>query len=96
MTTATATAMKIVPVNDGVASHRTGTLYDINVQTISRILGFEPNVDDDPYKVVNSWAFEVDGKPCAIWDYKGSHLRGQFSTFGSHKVFDKLFGSNYS
>jgi len=85
----------IIP-NSDIAGHRTGTLYDINVETINRILGFEPNVVDDPDKVVNSWGFEVHGIPCAIWDYKGSHLHGQFSTFGPHRIFDKLFGSNYA
>jgi len=85
----------ITPVANLTGSHRTGTLYDINVATISEILGFAPNVDDDPYKVVNSWAFEVDGIPCAIWDYKGSHHHGQFSTFGPQDIFDELFGSHY-
>lgn len=87
--------MTIVP-NSNIGGHRTGTLYDINVETINKILGFEPNIEDDPDKVVNSWGFEVDGERCAIWDYKGSHLHGQFSTYGSHDVFDKLFGTNYA
>ena len=87
--------MTIVP-NSNIVSFRTGTLYDINVETINKILGFEPNIEDDPDKVVNSWGFEVDGEQCAIWDYKGSHLHGQFATYGSHDLFDKLFGTNYA
>jgi len=87
--------MTIVPTRN-ISGFRTGTLYDIDVETINRILGFEPNVVDDPDKVVNSWAFDVDGERCAIWDFKGSHLHGQFSTYGSHDVFDKLFGTNYA
>lgn len=87
--------MDIVPV-DIPGAHQTGTLYDINVSTISNILGFEPNVEDDPMKVKNSWGFKVDGKLCGIWDYKGSEKYGQFSTFGPDEVFEKLFGSNYA
>lgn len=86
--------MKITPVAKPGA-HRTGTLYDINVKTISNILGFEPNVQDDPDKVVNSWGFEVDGVHCAIWDYKGSHNFGSFSTFGPNEIFEKIFPAHY-
>jgi hypothetical protein len=86
----------ITPVSYLTGSHRTGTLYDINVATIIEILGFAPNVQDDPDKVVNSWAFMVDGKKLAVWDYKGSHLSGQFSTYGDHEVMAELFGSNYA
>ena len=86
--------MVITPVNK-VGAHRTGTLDDINAKTISEILGFEPNVQDDPDKVVNSWGFEVDGVFCGIWDYKGSHKYGSFSTFGPNEVFEKLFPAHY-
>jgi len=87
--------MKVEEYNGFIGSHRTGSLYDINVSTINRILGFEPNQDDDPDKVVNSWGFIVDGEKCAVWDYKGSHEFGQFSTYGPNEVFEKLFGTNY-
>jgi hypothetical protein len=88
--------MKVEEYDGWFSSHRTGTLYDINVETINRILGFEANSDDDPDKVVNSWRFMADEEQCAIWDYKGSHEYGQFSTFGPNEVFEKLFGTNYA
>lgn len=87
--------MKVEEYDGFIASNRTGNLYDINVSTINRILGFEPNQDDDPDKVENSWGFVVDGVKCAIWDWKGSQNYGQFSTFGPDDVFIKLFGTNY-
>lgn len=37
-------------------------------------------------KVKNEWHFSVDGKNCAIWDYKGA----RWSAFGPKEVFDKL------
>lgn len=86
--------MKIQP-NAQVRSYRTGTLRGITVGEIQEVLGFAPNCEDDPSKVVNSWGFTVDGRPCAIWDYKGSHRIGEFSTFGPADVFDKLFGARY-
>lgn len=86
--------MKIVPVNKS-GLHRTGTLDDINVRTISEVLGFEPNVQDDADKVVHSWGFEADGVHCGIWDYKGSHEYGSFSTFGPDIIFEKLFPAHY-
>jgi hypothetical protein len=86
--------MKIVPINKAGA-HRTGALYDINVKTITDILGFNPNVQDDPDKVEHSWGFEVDGQYCGIWDYKHSNEWGQFSTFGPAEVFEKLFPAHY-
>ena len=86
--------MNIIPVNK-VGSFRTGTLEDINVATINEILGFEPNVADDPHKVVHSWGFEVDGVHCAIWDYKGSHFFGSFSVYGPAEIFQKLFPAHY-
>lgn len=87
--------MKITPIDKPGAS-RTGTLYDINVKTITEILGFGPNVEDDPNKVVNSWGFEIDGQEFGVWDYKGSHEHGQFSTYGDSTVLEKLFGVHYT
>lgn len=42
--------------------------------------------DDDPDKVKFSWAFLVDGKECAIWDYKGTRWSG----YGPRECFDAL------
>ena len=86
--------MNIQPV-DQLGSHRTGSLRGITVAEIREVLGFAPNCDDDPSKVVNSWGFTVDGEHCGIWDYKGSHRIGEFSTFGPHEVLSKLFGARY-
>lgn len=90
------TMIKIIPNPDAVG-HRTGVLRDVTVDQINEALGFEPNVDDDPYKVVNSWAAETaEGVRFAIWDYKGSHKFGQFSTFGPDWIFEELFPKNYT
>ena len=86
--------MKITPC-DNAGSHRKGSLVNITAQGISKILGFKPNVEDDPDKVVNSWAFKAEGKKCAIWDYKGSHLDQMFSTYGDSSTLKKIFGSTY-
>ncbi|SHH47245.1 hypothetical protein [Bradyrhizobium erythrophlei] len=86
--------MNITP-NNSIASHRTGALVGLCDWDITAKLGFSPNIEDDPDKVVNSWGFDVDGKPCAIWDYKGSHKRGIFSTFGPRDVLRRLFGDHY-
>ena len=86
--------MQIIP-SDTVGSHRTGRLENITTGEVNGILGFGPNVDDDPDKVVNSWGFKAMGQNCAIWDYKGSHKYKQFSTYGSHEIFSMLFGNRY-
>jgi hypothetical protein len=87
-------ALVIKPVNKA-GSHRTGTLNDIKAAEITRILGFKSNIQDDPDKVKYSWGFEVDGKLCGIWDYKGSVRLGQFSTYGDHEALAKIFGDLY-
>jgi hypothetical protein len=86
--------MNIKPI-DTAGAFLTGKLYDINVATITEVLGFEPNIEDDPNKVVNSWGFEIDGEQFGIWDYKGSHNFGQFSTYGDSSVLAKLFPAHY-
>jgi hypothetical protein len=86
--------MKIKPFNK-VGGCRQGLLKNITVSEISQILGFGPNCKDDPYKVVNSWGFKVDGIHCGIWDYKGSHKFKQFSTYGPDLVFETIFGEHY-
>ena len=84
----------ITPV-ELMGTHRTGTLENISKRIIIDVLGFEPNSIDDPDKVVSSWTFEVDGKPAAIWDYKGSHLRGVYSTYDPHKVLGEVFDGKF-
>lgn len=68
--------------------HRTGSIDSAyTVREINEILGFRPNVQDDPGKVKHSWGFTVDGQRCGIWDYRG----GRWSVFGPQEVFDVLF-----
>lgn len=86
--------MVITPISIAGQS-KTGVLYDITVTAIAEVLGFPPNVEDDPDKVENSWGFEIDGKQFGIWDYKGSHHMGQFSTYGDSSVLAKLFPAHY-
>lgn len=76
-------------IND---SYRTGGLKDITRAQIIQVLGFAPNVEDDPDKVVNSWGFMVNGTDhCAIWDYKGSHMFNRWSTYDPAGVLPALF-----
>jgi hypothetical protein len=87
--------MTVTPVGHISGTHRTGGLNNISAEQISEILGFKSNVDDDPDKVVNSWAGESDGELFAIWDYKGSHNYNQFSTWGDSETLDRLFGAYF-
>lgn len=86
--------MKIKPISH-VDSHKTGEICGLDKADIDRLLGFEPNVPDDEYKVKYSWAFTVDGEPCAVWDWKGSHAMRTWSAYGPHAVLAKVFGSHY-
>lgn len=86
--------MKIIP-NNTAGGARTGTLSNLTVERINELLGFEPNVDDDPDKVNHSWGFTVDGSEFGVWDYKGSELQGRFSCCGSSKTLTKIFGEHY-
>ena len=77
-------------------SHRTGTLDGVTYDEIVRVLGFVPNIEDDPYKVKYSWSFYVDlGDDeqvlCAIWDWKGSSEYNLWSTSGPSGVIQALF-----
>ena len=79
--------MKIVPVNRPGDHRSCSVSSDYTVEEITKILGFAPNVKDDPFKVKNSWGFKVDGVQCGIWDYKGS----RWSFFGPREIAEKLF-----
>ena len=76
--------MKIEPTTKFIASHKQGSIHASKEQIV-KVLGFEPNVDDDAGKVVNSWGFTIDGEDAAIWDWKGSEHFNEFSYF-NHKV----------
>jgi hypothetical protein len=86
--------MKINPINEPGQS-RTGYLMNITKKEIEKIIGFEPNVKDDPIKVKYSWGFEIDSKQFGIWDYCGSSDYNEFSTYGDHDVLYKLFSGRY-
>lgn len=86
--------MHIEAINKA-GKNKTGELTGITVAGINHILGFEPNVQDDPDSVEHSWGFLVDGEHCGIWDYNGSSRWGIFSTYGNHEVFKELFGRAY-
>jgi hypothetical protein len=75
------------------STYRTGGLQNLTATQIIDILGMRPNAKDDPDKVVNSWAFTVDGKPCAIWDYKGSHIVQMWSCYDPENALGALFKS---
>lgn len=84
--------MNIMPISEP-GCHRTGEICGYTADQISSILGFAPNVQDDPDKVSHSWGFLADGIQCGIWSYKGSEKYNNFSTYGPKNVFDTLFPS---
>lgn len=88
-------APTIRPLNSLDSTYRTGGLIDLPKEKIVQVLGFAPNVEDDPFKVVNSWAFMVNGEPAAIWDYKGSHKRNAWSVYDPSGVVVGLFGAKH-
>jgi hypothetical protein len=73
------------------STYRTGGLQNLTATQIIDILGMKPSVQDDEDKVVNSWEFTVDGKPCAIWDYKGSHYVQMWSVYDPEGALPTLF-----
>lgn len=84
--------IRITPVDNLNDTYRTCGLVNITKAQIMDVLGFAPNVDDDETKVVNSWAFNVNGREsCAIWDYKGSHLYNRWSCYDPAGVLPALF-----
>jgi len=83
--------MIIRPIDYFVSTHRTASISKYAAWQIEKILGFPPNVDDDPDKVVHSWLFTVDGYECGIWDYKGSHHLNMWSVYDPHNVLGQLF-----
>ena len=87
----------IEPTRIWFSSHRTGGLERLHVDDITKILGFAPNVEDDPDKVTFSWRCYVDGSPFAVWDYKGSHHAKRWSVYDpEHKVMDVFPVDNIS
>jgi len=85
--------IKITPIRSiPNGGYRMGGLKGLTKAQITEVLGFPPNAQDDPDKVVNSWAFNVNGKDvCGIWDYKGSHLFNRWSYYDPAGVLPALF-----
>lgn len=83
------------PCSGHFASHRTGTLVISTKDRVADIIGFPANRAGCS-KTGMEWAFTYRGHECAIWSYKGSHLRGELSTFGPASVFKELFGDAWS
>ena len=95
--------MKFSP-SDVIGSSRQGRISNITAEEIEEIFGFGPNVNDDPWKVVHSWAVDVSEVPgmftddtwtVHVWDYKGSHMFGQFSVCGDPNIMEMIFGDRY-
>lgn len=85
--------VRITPINTlPNGSYRMGGLKNISKAQITEVLGFAPNALDDPDKVVNCWAFNVNGtEVCGIWDYKGSHMFNRWSFYDPAGVLPALF-----
>ena len=86
----TAANVTITP-NNQIMSYKQGSLINLTKAQIQRALGFAPNVQDDEDKVAYSWGFDVDGNPCAIWDYKGSHRFNRWSYYDPAGVLPAIF-----
>lgn len=87
--------MTAVIIPTGVSGpHRTHYLKELTAQGVSDLLGFTPNVEDDPDKVKYSWGFTVDGVPCGVWDFKGSSAEGCWSAYGTTEALSRVFGGH--
>ena len=75
-----------------VRGGRQGQLVGFRRNRITAVLGFVPNVEDDPVKIGQAWGFEADGMPGAIWQYKGSP---DWSYHGPEGLFVRLFGRRH-
>ena len=71
------------------SSHKSGSLSPLREpDEITARLGVQPDTDDiDADKQTMEWRFIVNGKPCAIWDYKGV----RWSCWGDHAALAALF-----
>lgn len=90
------TKVRVTAAPGILGSFKTDTLIGVTKEDIVQILGFEPNVPDDPDKVVHSWAFYINDLPCAIWDWKGSHEAQRWSVYDPHGVMALLFKKVYT
>lgn len=84
-------SVRIMPTTTWFSTYRTGGLEGLTAADIVRALNFEPNVEDDADKVVNSWRCYVDGSPFAVWDYKGSHFDNRWSVYDPDHKATEIF-----
>lgn len=86
--------LEIKPIQEH-GQYRAGTLVNMTPAKIAKALGFEANLQGDPYKVKHEWGFQVGDSKFGIWDYKGSARYGEFSTYGDSAILKAIFGENY-
>ena len=86
--------MNIQPLNSP-GSHKTALIFGLSPDQITALLGFKPNVKDDPYKVSHSWGFTAEGKACGVWSWKGSEKVNQFSACGPVGLLAEIFGAQH-
>lgn len=95
ITSPTGKRVEVIPDPKARDMGRTGTLVELKVSEVSFLFGFEPNRADDPIKVKFSWGARVGDEVVAVWDYKGSHVSGVFSTYGPSWALREIFGENF-
>jgi hypothetical protein len=101
--------MKIKQTHEFYPSHRTGTLTNVSIDEVNKILGFSAteSLDAGDGKVTVEWRFKATvpcdipmagprDMPCAIWDYKGSLSFNQLSVWMPPEVGTHLFGAKYT
>lgn len=73
-------------------SYKQHSIVGLSATEITAKIGFAANLKDDLSKVKFSWGFTVNGKACAVWDWKGSHLINEFSAYGPIPELRLVFG----
>lgn len=71
--------------------YREHSLSGLTAEAVEALLGFPPNVEDDPDKVSHSWGFAVNGEHCGVWSYRGSEKLGVWSAFGPAEQLRAIF-----
>ncbi len=83
--------LSIEPASGFNPTYRQFTLHNLTPDMITSRLGFSCNVQDDASKVRYSWAFLVNERFCALWDYNNSCDRQEWNAFGSPADFALAF-----
>jgi hypothetical protein len=86
----------VLTPNDGMGSHRTGTVGG-SYAFIKESIGFEENISDDPHKVEAPWTFEDQhGRVASVWCYKESKKWcTSWSSHGDNSLLKDVFGYRY-